>query len=195
MLRNRKGFIGIDDAIVVCAVIAVGALAVWFAGPSASKSIHDIWSGNKNQAKQVYKLEESRTPFYQDEKGKFVPASKQDSRKEYRENVVATEPPLTWFQKYGWILIVFVILIIAFPAFGISIYTKAKANLAQLVTGIEQAKTQLPPASIAILESNLSKKMDLSVKAQVKKIKGQLVAKGTLPTAPAAPITPATPAS
>ena len=73
---------------------------------------------------------------------------------------------------------------IAFPTFAISLYTKAKSNLAQIVTGIEKAKTQLPPASTAILEANLSSKMDASVKAQVKQIKGDLVANGTIPTTP-----------
>ena len=190
MLKNKKGIFGIDDAVVVCALIIVSALSIWFAGPSASKSIHDLWSGNKNQAKQVYKVEENRTPFYQDANGKFVPAPKQDWRREYRENALSTEPPLTWFQKYGWILIVIGVVFVAFPTFAISVFSKAKSNIAQIVTGVEQAKTQMPASSVAILESNLSKKMDQTVKDKVKKIKGQLVANGTIPTTPA----PATPA-
>lgn len=175
-IGNRKGIVGIDDAIVVGLIIAVGALAVWFAGPSASKTVHDIFSGNKNQAKQVYKLDESRTPFYQDGKGNFVPATKQDIRKEYRENVLSTEPPLTWFQKYGGYLVLLGIIIVAFPSFGVWLTTKARSNFAQLVTGIEQAKISLPKSSVDILESNLSKKMDKKVKAQVKKVKATIKA-------------------
>lgn len=188
MLGNRKGIVGIDDAIVICAIVLAGAAAIWLAD-ATSKSIHDVFGGNKNQAKQVYKLEETRTPFYQDATGKFVPGVKQDSRKEYRENVLQTEPPLTWFQKYGWILIILVVLAIAFPAVTISVWSKAKSNLSQIVTGIEQAKTQLPPASVAILENNLSKKMDTNAKKVVKKARAAIKAEDLTPpsTPPVAP--------
>ena len=185
-IRNRKGIVGIDDAIIVCAIIAVGALAVFFAGPSASKTISGIWGGDKNQAKQVYKLDESRTAFYQDGKGNFVPATKQDVRKEYRENVMSTEPPLTWFQKYGGYLVLLGIIIVAFPSFGVWLTTKARNNFAQLVTGIEQAKVSLPKSSVDILESNLSKKMDVKVKAQVKKVKATIKADEITAPAPIA---------
>jgi len=175
-MNKKRGIIGIDDAIVVCVVVAVGALAVWFAGPSVSKTVSSLWGGNKNQAKQVYKYEENRTSYYQDDKGRFVPAPKQDWKRETRENVLSVEPPLTWFQKYGGYLVLIGITIIAFPSFGAWLTTKARSNLSQLVTGIEQAKIQLPKDSVTILENNLSKKMDTKVKAQVKKIKATIKA-------------------
>lgn len=192
MLRNRKGFV-LESMLAVGALIAIIGGVVWFAGPTASKSIHDLWSGNKNQAKQVYKVEENRTPFYQDASGKFVPVPKQDWRREYRENVLSTEPPLTFWQKYGGYFVLFGIAMVVFPSFGVWVFTRAKSNLSQLITGIEEAKKQMPKSSVDILSANLSRKMDTSVKASVKKIKGQLVAKGVIDTSaqtpPAAPDT------
>lgn len=186
MLKNRKGFV-IESMLALGAFIAICGATVFFAGPKAGQTIHEFFSGNKNQAKQVYKVEENRTPFYQDANGKFVPAPKQDWRREYRENVLSTEPPLTFWQKYGGFVLLGIAFLIAFPTVAIGIFTKARNNLSQIIVGIEEAKKQLPKASQDILTANLSRKMDTSVKAKVKKIKGQLVAKGVIDTSATTP--------
>ena len=56
-------------------------------------------------------------------------------------------------------------------------FIQGKQNLTQLVTGIELAKKELTPEAKAVLENNLSKKMDLKAKLQVKAIKADLVKK------------------
>jgi len=182
-MLNRKGIV-LESMLAIGALVAIIGATVWFAGPSASKTISSLWSGNKNQAKQVHRIKEYRTPFYQNEKGIFVPAAKQDQREEYSENVVATEPPLTFMQKYGGYFLLLGAVVIAFPSVGIWLFTTSRNNLAQLIKGIEEAKKQMPKSSVDILTANLSRKMDDSVKKKVKKIKGQLVAKGDIDTSP-----------
>lgn len=49
-----------------------------------------------------------------------------------------------------------------------------KTGIKQVVSGIEEAKKLLPRESISTLETNLSKKMDTSTKAEIKKIKVDL---------------------
>lgn len=174
MKLNRKGFTGLEIVFMLLAVSVIG----YFAVPPAIKSVGTLWgSGDKNQSKMVHKVKEYRTPFYQDEKGKFVPAPKQDMREEYEENFnSAPVKPTIWEIVKKWAFLIGVLCLI-FPTFGIWLFKRfmdLKINLKQLVTGIEEAKKELPPDAIAKLETNLSKKMDTSAKLEVKKIKVKL---------------------
>jgi ABC-type Zn2+ transport system substrate-binding protein/surface adhesin len=126
--------------------------------------------GNKNQTKQVHKIDLKYTQGYLDEKGHFVKVGDY-SRKEDMQNVIAQQAPEKWSTKIAIIIGILVILAIAFPSVAINLWLKAKANIKQIVTGVEQAKLQMTPDQKAILETNLSKKMDAKAKAQVKKIK------------------------
>jgi len=49
---------------------------------------------------------------------------------------------------------------------------KAETALTQVVKGVEQAKLDMPPESVEALHTNLSKSMDVSSKARVKRAKG-----------------------
>jgi len=183
MILNRKGFI-LEGAAVLWVTISliIGTVAI-FKGPDIVKSLGSVWNGgDKNQTKQTYELSERYPVGTMDAQGKFIKMGDYD-KKEKRLNLVAVQPPLTFWQKYGWVFLLLGIAIIACPSFGIWIYNKARNNIAQLITGIEEAKKQMPKASADILSANLSRKMDASVKTKIKKIKGQLVAKGVLTTA------------
>jgi len=171
---NRKGFVieGMAAMWLVVSLI-VGAVAI-FKGPEIIKSTGSIFNGgDKNQTRQVHNVTESYPIGHLDDKGKFVKMGDY-KKKEEQLNLVAVQPPLTWMQKYGWILLLFGIAMIAFPSLAVKIYMRARSNLSQIVTGIEEAKTKLPKESVDILETNLSKKMDTSVKKQIKSIKAKL---------------------
>ncbi len=174
MIRNRKGFTGIELAIVMIAIAAIG----YFAVPPMIKAAGTIFSGgDKNQAKMTHKVEESYSMFYKDEKGNYKPAPVPYKRKEESMNYNSEAPkPTLWDTFKKWIFLLGALAII-FPSFGVWLFKRfkdMKNNLTQLVTGIEEAKKELPPDAVAKLETNLSKKMDTSAKTAVKKIKVKL---------------------
>jgi hypothetical protein len=171
-MGKNKGFTGLET---VLAIAVLGALIGLFA-PKTIASLGDIWNGgNKNQTKQVHKIDVKTTMGYMDEKGKFVKVGDY-SKKEDMENVIAQQAPEKWSTKVKIILGFVIILAIAFPAKALQMYFKAKDNITQIVTGIEQAKKVLPPTSVATLQTNLSMKMDSSAKDAVSAIKEKLPA-------------------
>jgi hypothetical protein len=193
-IRNKKGIFGIDDVIIASIV------AMIFVGPALVKSVGSAWNGgDKNQAKMTHKVKEYKTPFYQDAKGNFVPAPKQDIKEEEISNYNSTPAKTNlWDTLKPWLgLIVLGCLFI--PGFGAWLITqlfKARANIVQMVNGFENAKKQLPASSVAILETNLSKKMDQKSKDTVRNVKAKLIktkAIDSLATPVPAVITAATP--
>lgn len=90
------------------------------------------------------------------------------------------EAKMTLFQKVLMlpkIITILVFLGCLFPPLGaifLWIYNKLKGGLKQIVTGIEEAKKELPIEAIQKLDTNLSKKSDQSTKTLVKKIKVSL---------------------
>jgi competence protein ComGC len=163
---NRKGFTGLET---VLAIGVIGLLIGLFA-PKTVASFGDVFNGgNKNQTKQVHKLEEKYTIGRLDTKGHFVKLGDY-SKKEDLQNLVAQQAPEKWSTKVKIILGLIVVLAIAFPTVATNMIIKAKSNLKQIITGVALAKTQMTPEQIKILETSLSKKTDLSTKAVVKKI-------------------------
>ena len=51
---------------------------------------------------------------------------------------------------------------------------KAEASMSQMVTGLEQAKSGMPQASVEVLHTNLSRAMDASTKSRVKRLKASI---------------------
>jgi flagellar basal body-associated protein FliL len=168
---NKKGL----AEIVLIALLALGAIGIVF-GPKLIGSVGDVFNGgNKNQLRQTEKLSESYPIGHLDQKGNFVKMG--DYKKsEDRLNLIAQQPPEKWSTKIKIILGVLVVLAIAFPTITTKLWLKAKTNMAQIITGIEQAKKAMPKSSIDTLENNLSNKMDLSAKKQVKAVRATIKA-------------------
>jgi len=173
---NKKGFTGIELAVVMVAVAVIG----YFAVPPTIKAVGSLTSGgDKTQHKQVHKVEEQYSMFYKDEKGNFVPAKTPYSRTEYTENFNSEQPKsslMDTLKKWAFLIVA---LAIIFPAFGIKLFTYImglKNNFTQLVTGIEQAKKSLSPDDVVKLETSLSKKTNTDTKALVKKVKATIKA-------------------
>jgi competence protein ComGC len=165
-MKNKKGFTGIE---VVLAIAVIGLMAGMFL-PKTVASFGDLFNGgNKNQQKQTYTVSEKYPIGTLDEKGKFVRMGDY-SKSETHLNLAAQQAPEKWSTKIAIVVGILVVLAIAFPAVAVNLWLKAKANMKQIITGVQQAKINLPPASVAILESDLSKKMDMKAKAQVKKV-------------------------
>jgi len=164
---NKKGFTGLET---VLAIGVIGLLIGLFA-PKTVASFGDIFNGgNKNQTKQIHKLEEKYTIGRLDTKGHFVKLGDY-SKKEDLQNLVAQQVPEKWSTKVKIIIGFVLVLAIAFPTIATKVILQGKTNLKQIVTGLEEAKKQLPPESVTILDTNLSKKMDTPAKTAVKKVK------------------------
>jgi len=110
---------------------------------------------------------------------------KQADGKEYwvqkTESSISNAPvPMTLMQRIMMLPTILIILIIVgciFPPIGailMWLYVRLKGGFKQLVIGVEEAKAKLPIDAITTLETSLSKKMDTSIKAVVKKIKVKL---------------------
>jgi len=172
MKITRKGFTGLE---VVLVVAVVGALIGLFA-PKTIASVGNLWNGGtKNQSKQIHKIDEKYTIGRLDERGKFIKLGDY-SKKEDLQNLVAQEAPEKWSTKVKIITGLLIVLFVAFPSLAIKAWLKAKSNIFQIVTGIEKARTKLPPDAVATLEASLSSKMDQSAKDAVVVIKERLPA-------------------
>lgn len=174
MHLNKKGFTGIEVAIIALAIAAIG----YFAIPPTVKAVGTLATGgDKNQKKQIHKVDEQYAMFYKDEKGVFVPAKTPYKRVEYMENFDSEAPkPTLWETLKKWIFLIGIAVII-FPAFGVWLFKRIidlKNNFAQLVTGIEQAKKTMTPEAVKILETSLSKKTNTDTKVLVKKVKANI---------------------
>jgi hypothetical protein len=109
-----------------------------------------------------------------DEKGKLMPYTKS-----YEATLDTSEDKqLSLWQKFKLLGLGGIVLCLAFPAtigaWAIRMFFKGRDNIKQLVIGIEQAKKELPPEQIKILETNLSKKTNTDTKDIVKKLKATI---------------------
>ena len=164
---NRKGFTGLET---VLAIGVIGLLIGLFA-PKTVASFGDIWNGgNKNQTKQSQKYEKKYTIGSLDEHGKFVKMGDYSEKQEL-QNAIAQQALEKWSTKVKIILGLVIVLAVVFPSIATKLILQGKTNLKQIVTGLEEAKKQLPPESVTILDTNLSKKMDTPAKTAVKKVK------------------------
>lgn len=172
---DRRGFTGVETIIAIAILVVASGVTAYFAAPAIGKGVNSVWTGTKNQSKQLHKVAEKYTIGRLDEKGKFIKLGDYE-KKEELQNLVAQEPPEKWSTKLKILLLIVIVFAIAFPGLAIKAWLKAKANFNQLVTGIEQAKTTLPPEAVDKLKLSLSKKMDASAKAEVKKIVAKIPA-------------------
>jgi hypothetical protein len=119
MLKSRKGFAEVM-ALVWVAAIVVGGLVTWLAGPALVKSVGSLANGgDKNQQKIVHKVDKQRTYFELDEKtGKYVPAFT-DKTSEYSNELQATQPPETLWEKFWKIGVMAVVIIVVLSYLGI----------------------------------------------------------------------------
>jgi hypothetical protein len=145
-------------------------------GP-AGKAIGSAIHGAGQQAKQTSEIQESYPVVGKiNEKGVFQKLGDY-KRIEKTLNMTNVEPKESIWQKFGKIIVIVGILCLIFPTLGVWLFSqtlKLKGNFKQLVVGIEEAKAKLPPESVSILETNLSKKMDTPAKKEVKQIKAKL---------------------
>jgi len=165
MRMNNKGFV-VEGAIVIGILASLVTVVLW--KPITST----LGIGNQPQKQQstiIKKTEAKPVMYYKDEKGNEHVAMATSS---YESNVEASEDRvMTLWQKFKVFIIAIVALCIAFPSFGIWLYTKlrqAQANFKQVVTGIEEAKLAMPKESVDILKTQLSRKMDSTAKTAVK---------------------------
>ena len=169
---NRKGFV-VEGVVLIGVLCSIVTVLLW-------KPVTGMLGiGNQPQKQKstvVRKAESTPVLVYTDEKGKEHIAM---ATKTFESTLDSSEDrQMSLWDKIKGLGVGFIILMIAFPAtigaFGIRTFFKAKDNIKQLVKGIEEAKSKMPKESVDILETNLSKKMDQTVKAQVKSIKAKL---------------------
>jgi Sec-independent protein translocase protein TatA len=172
---NRKGFAN----IVLISVFAICAAVAIFAGPKLMSGVHNMWAGDKNTNKQVHTQKIKYTQGYLDEKGKFIKVGDY-SKDEAFQNVVAEQPPKTLMEILMPWMGLLVIAIIAIPGFGVWLYKKMRGNFSQLVTGVEEAKSQMDAENRAKLENALSRKTDANTKRAVKVTKAALLKSGEI---------------
>jgi hypothetical protein len=167
---NKKGI----AEIVLLGIAAIIGLTVWIAGPNMLKATGAMFNGgDRNQAKQIHKVDLKYTMGYLDEKGRFVKAGDYAKKEEY-QNIKQEEAPEKWGTKVKIIIGIVIVLGIAFPATAVNIIMQLRKNMKQIVTGVEDGLSAIPPESAAIVKTNLSKKMDTKAKMAVKKIKVKL---------------------
>ena len=173
-MRKLKGFTGIELAVVMVAIAVIG----YFSVPPTIKAFGTLASGgDKNQTKITHKVKQQYQMFYQDKKGKFIPAPTPYKLEIEDTNYDSQAPKATLWEKIQRYVFLIGALCLIFPAFGVWLYKRfrdMKTNFTQLVTGIEEAKKTMTPEAVASLETNLSKKMDTSAKKEVKQIKVKL---------------------
>lgn len=179
-LGNRRGEV-ITVSLIAIAILS-GLIGLWFGGTKYAKVV-GLGTGTDTKTHQVTTTKvEMEQGYWLDDNNKKHPIMVPIKRTLEYEGT--DEVKMTLWQKIQSLGAGFIILMIAFPgtigAWGIRTFFKAKANLTQLIKGIEEAKAQMPKESVEILNSNLSKKMDQNVKNQIKKIKGALVQKDAL---------------
>ena len=116
MLRNRKGFTGIETLI---AIAIIGAL-IGFFGPQTVKSAGTLLNGgDKNQQKQIHKVNESYPVMYRvDDKGNYKPAGAYKKNEEFY-NLTAQEPPETLWMKFWHLGAMAVVIIIILGYLGL----------------------------------------------------------------------------
>ncbi len=183
---NKKGFTGIEVAVIIAAL----GIVSYFALPNAGKAVNNIFSGNKNQQKEIHKVSEQYSMFYKDEKGNYKPARIPYKRTEYTMNLKNTEPPETLLQKVLglglWLLLIGVIITFlgAWPIVNIW-RNKLKSAIAKkaeemqgleeetslIVESIEAGLTILPADLKLKFLDELSKKQDSTTKELVGRLK------------------------
>lgn len=115
MSKSKKGFTGIEIIVLV----GVIGLISYFAAPSIGKGVNSIFTGTKNQNKQIHKVSESYSMFYKDDKGNFKPAPVPYKRIEEELNFVREEPPETLWQKFWKLGAMAVVIIVVLSYLGI----------------------------------------------------------------------------
>jgi hypothetical protein len=115
MLKNRKGFTGIELIILV----GVIGLISYFAAPSVGKAVNNVFTGTKNQQKQTHKITEQYSMFYKDDNGNFKPAPVPYKRIEEELNFVRDEPPETLWQKFWKLGAMAVVIIVVLSYLGL----------------------------------------------------------------------------
>jgi len=166
---NRKGFAD----IVWVAIAGLGLLLGMF-GPKLVASFGDVVNGgNKNQTKQVHKVDLKYTMGYMDEKGKFIKVGDY-SKREDMQNIIAEQPKEKWSTKVMIIVGFLLVLAIAFPSKAVQLLLQGNKNFKQIIVGLEEGLNAIPPEQAAIVKTNLSKKMDTKAKEAVKKVKVKL---------------------
>jgi len=173
MKLNKRG-----DVLLVL-IVAIACVTAIVAGPKLMAGLHNVWTGDKNTNKQVHTQSIKYTMGYMDEKGRFVKVGDY-SKNEAFQNIVAEQPPKSFMEIIMPWLGIIVIAIIAIPGFGVWLYRKARGNFSQLVSGIEEAKTQMDADSVAKLNNALSRKTDSNTKKVVKNTKALLLKKGEI---------------
>ncbi|MFA5160244.1 MAG: type II secretion system protein [Candidatus Omnitrophota bacterium] len=114
-MRSKKGFTGIELIIFV----GIIGLVASFAAPSIGKAVNSVFTGTKNQQKQVHKVTEQYSMFYKDDKGNYKPAPVPYKRTEDSLNYINTEPPETLWQKFIKLGAMAVVIIIVLSYLGL----------------------------------------------------------------------------
>lgn len=144
MKFNKKGFTGIEIALILCAISLMG----YFAMPSIGKAINNVFSGDKNKQKQIRKISEQYSMFYKDDKGNYKPAPIPYRRTEEALNYINIEPPETLWTKFWKMGIMAVVTIVLLSYLGIwPIITlwwnkKIKPKIAATQVQLENLKTE-----------------------------------------------------
>jgi hypothetical protein len=157
-MRNNKG---VAEVIVLYYVLA--ALALLFIPNPLSSSMGVGIKPNKT-------IQTEKVELIKDVQGNPIAYKTTTSDKDIQQKVSFWE----WFRSLPVLIIVLCWAGFVFPPVALFfgwLWSNAKKGMKQIVTGVEEAKKTLAPDAIKTLETNLSKKMDTPVKAEVKKIK------------------------
>jgi hypothetical protein len=167
MVNNKRGEVITLTVIGLC--VLVGVLGAFIGGSKYGKLV-----GIGGNDQKIIRTVKSEPIILKGADGKDYWVQKTE------ESTTNADVPMTLIQRVMMlpkILILLVILGCVFPPFGVilvALYSRVRGGLGQLVNGLEQAKKVLPPDSVTTLETNLSKKMDTSLKSLVKEIKVKL---------------------
>jgi competence protein ComGC len=142
--HNNKGVAVIDDIVVIAVIGAI----IFFAGPPLVKSIGTLFNGgDKNQAKQIHKIDSTRTLYELDPvTNKMKPVK--ETYSEYSNQSTAQEPPETLWQKFwhlGFIAVAIIVLLSylgLWPIITLWWNKKVKPKIVQAQTDLENVQAE-----------------------------------------------------
>lgn len=168
-IKNEKG-----EIFTVLAIVAMTILGLVFVPNDLSKA-----AGLQNKQNKIVQKETSTLELLKDSDGK--PIRGEDGSYIVRRSVKMSDTDqqqeVTLWERIRALPFVLLLLVIAgafcTPIAGVLavVNKRLTSGVKQMIIGIENAKKAMHPDNVTTLNTELSKKMDASIKTTVKKIK------------------------